>query len=180
MLSWVTFLGFACIATPAVGLLCEGGHGRRLTCIHGNAEALALLAQEVVSWDTHSVKVDRAGGLRIPARLGLLLAKAQPRRPLQARQLSLPGITCRPSFLPCSSTHASTRSRLPKATVLQDLEALEVRLGNLKQLAAAEFTFSTRKAEMPLGPGPPVRAMTRYTSEAPPPLMKALLPYTGG
>ena len=30
---------------------------------------------------------------------------------------------------------------------------------------------------MPLGPGPPVRAMTRYTSEAPPPLMKALLPY---
>lgn len=55
-----------------------------------------------------------------------------------------------------------------------------MRPSHLKQLAAADFTFSTRKAEMPLGPGPPVRAMTRYTSEAPPPLMKALLPYTGG
>lgn len=40
----------------------------------------------------------------------------------------------------------------------------------------AGSTFSTRKAEMPFGPGPPVLAMTRYTSEAPPPLMKALLP----
>ena len=31
---------------------------------------------------------------------------------------------------------------------------------------------------MPLGPGPPVRAITRYTSAAPPPLMNALLPCT--
>ena len=41
-------------------------------------------------------------------------------------------------------------------------------------------TLSTRKALMPLPPGwSPVRAMTRYTSAAPPPLMNALLPATG-
>ncbi len=45
-----------------------------------------------------------------------------------------------------------------------------------KERDRVALTFSTRKAEMPLGPGPPVRAITRYTSEAPPPLMKALLP----
>ena len=38
------------------------------------------------------------------------------------------------------------------------------------------LTLSTRNAEMPFGPAAPVRAMTKYTSEAPPPLMKALLP----
>lgn len=36
-------------------------------------------------------------------------------------------------------------------------------------------TFSTRKALIPLGPGPPVRAITRYTSDAPPPAVKPQL-----
>lgn len=36
--------------------------------------------------------------------------------------------------------------------------------------------FSTMRHEMPAGPGPPVRAMTRYTSARPPPEMKALDP----
>lgn len=33
--------------------------------------------------------------------------------------------------------------------------------------------FSSTRQEMPLGPGPPVRHMTTYTSASPPPLMKA-------
>lgn len=33
--------------------------------------------------------------------------------------------------------------------------------------------FSSTRQEMPLGPGPPVRHMTTYTSVSPPPLMKA-------
>ena len=112
--------------------------------------------------------------------LASCLPKLSPGVPCKHASFQCREYTSRVPFLPCSSTHAPTRSSLPKTLVLQDHEAPEMRPSNLKQLATADFTLSTRKAEMPLGPGPPVRAMTRYTSEAPPPLMKALLPYAGG
>jgi hypothetical protein len=43
-------------------------------------------------------------------------------------------------------------------------------------IARGKITFSTRKAEMPFGPGPPVLAMTRYRSACPPPLINAFEP----
>ncbi len=43
-------------------------------------------------------------------------------------------------------------------------------------LLLLHFTFSTRKALMPLDPGCPVLAKTRYRSLTPPPLIKALAP----
>lgn len=41
------------------------------------------------------------------------------------------------------------------------------------QTKGRHHTFSTKKQEIPLGPGSPVRAITKYTSLTPPPLMKA-------
>ena len=59
------------------------------------------------------------------------------------------------------------------------LHSQNVRSGHQGRCGFREsLTLSTRNAEMPFGPAAPVRAMTKYTSEAPPPLMKALLPCT--
>ena len=162
-----------------------------LTCSHSYVEALPLLSQPLRFWDDHIVQRHCTSGLCIPAHLTLWLANLKARGVLQQPGF-LNGRSCQGDGV-SGPTGPAVPHNKPEAGshVLRQQRRLVSRLlaiwppqpgtgpqTSRLQSACNARTLGTRKAVMPLGPGCPVRAMTRYRCAAPAPEMKALPPFS--